>query len=70
VSTERYEPAIGDTVAFDLDDMPHAGEVVEILSHNTVGVRITDLDYYGQKVYFNAGALQPVRFGATQGRKG
>ncbi len=62
---KQYEPAIGDVVTFDVNGKPESGEVTEILAGSAVGVRVTELgsEFEGQRVYFNAGNLQPVTFG-------
>jgi len=63
-----YEPAIGDAVAFEIAGEQASGEVCELLSNATVGVRVTEQGnlFEGQKVYFNAGSLSPVHFRRLQ----
>jgi hypothetical protein len=66
-----YEPAIGDVVSFELVGLPCSGEVVELVGHNTVGVRVTEAGslFEGQRIYFNAGSLQKVSLAPHRGNR-
>jgi len=63
-----YEPALGDVVGITTGELVTVGEVVELPGGSTVGVRVTEdaHELYGQKVYFNAGQLQPVNMRRVQ----